>query len=1144
MKKLFIISVVAILLISLAGIPCPVSAQTPLLSEVWVDDDWDGYSSGTEVEGHIIGTDAFATIQEGIDAVTPSGTVNVAAGTYEENIIVSDKPVIKLLGAGAEVTTIIGDGTDSVVTGSNMNSGALIEGFTITGGQAADPTYGGGLFLPNAAMTIARCKITGNGASHGGGIYMSDEVGTGFSPQVINCLITNNNASTWGSGIFFYGSALSPTVMNCTIADNTAGDGVGVYNLLASVTITNSIIYGNSTSNIFNNPAGGTSAATYSCIGLTSGVFTGEGNINADPLFVGSGDYHLGSGSPCIDTGDPDFTGPPSIDLDGNSRIASSVVDMGAYEYGSSDGQPPTASNPSPADGSYTAYTTPDISVDLADDESGVDGATIALTVNGTVVAHGWDGSTVSYTPTVDFAIGQVVDVSLDASDVAGNPMDTYSWSFTVSPEYTLTIDIDPTGGGSVGASPAGPYHYGDIVQLTAVDGFGYVFDHWGGDLTGSANPASITMSDNKSVTAYFMPSQYTLTISVDPTEGGTVEADPDGPYHLDDVVELTAVPSAGYYFDHWDGDGDLTGSANPASITMSGDKNVTAYFTLYEYTLTIDVDPTEGGTVSVNQTGPYHYGDIVQLNAEPDVGYIFDHWDGDLTGSANPASITIDGNESVTAYFMLSEYTLTIGVDPSGGGTVSANLPGPYNYNDVVELTALPGTGYYFDHWDGDLTGSANPASITIDGNESVTAYFTLYEYTLTTSVDPSDGGAINVDPAGPYHYGDIVELEAVADFGYVFDHWGGDLTGSANPASITMSDNKSVTAYFMPSEYTLTIGVDPAGSGMVSVNQTGPYHLNDVVGLTAEPGAGYYFDHWGGDLTGSDNPASITMSGNKSVTAYFALIEYTLTTIVDPSGGGTISANLSEPYHLNDVVELTAVPDVGYIFDHWDGDLTGSDNPASITMSGDKSVTAYFFELESAYDIKSDAISKLEDAKGEDRLTNRRIDRIIWFIRASLNNKYWEDNEARLDARHGNRVFNWEMAAATSLQVQIRLFERQIPALERMIAWKESRGISTDREEASLAAIQAALPVFQEVLGDLAEADRVLAKVAIEDAKNTPVQNPRFNGFYNRYIDKAESSLDMAMQLLDSSPSRAIMYFEKAWQYAQRAISFAGRS
>ncbi|MHA1229143.1 MAG: Ig-like domain-containing protein, partial [Candidatus Helarchaeota archaeon] len=58
------------------------------------------------------------------------------------------------------------------------------------------------------------------------------------------------------------------------------------------------------------------------------------------------------------------------------------------------------------------------------------------MTVEGSAVVHSWDGSTVSYTPSTPFADGQVVDVTIDASDNVGNAMATYSWSFT--------IDISP----------------------------------------------------------------------------------------------------------------------------------------------------------------------------------------------------------------------------------------------------------------------------------------------------------------------------------------------------------------------------------------------------------------------------------------------------------------------------------------------------------------------------------------------------------------------------------------------------------------------------------------------------------------------------------------------------------------------------
>jgi uncharacterized repeat protein (TIGR02543 family) len=79
------------------------------------------------------------------------------------------------------------------------------------------------------------------------------------------------------------------------------------------------------------------------------------------------------------------------------------------------------------------------------------------------------------------------------------------------------------------------------------------------------------------SLKPYEPPEEYTLTVIID--GGGSVAKDPDqATYSYDTVVELTATPDAGWSFSHWSGD--LTGSANPDSVTMDGDKTVTAHFT------------------------------------------------------------------------------------------------------------------------------------------------------------------------------------------------------------------------------------------------------------------------------------------------------------------------------------------------------------------------------------------------------------------------------------------------------------------------------------------------------------------------------------------------------------------------------------
>jgi hypothetical protein len=209
---------------------------------------------------------------------------------------------------------------------------------------------------------------------------------------------------------------------------------------------------------------------------------------------------------------------------------------------------------------------------------------------------------------------------------------------------------------------------------------------------------------------------------------------------------------------------------------------------------------------------------------------------------------------------------------------------------------------------------------------------------YILTVSTVGS--GSVSMNNTGPYYYGDVDRLTAVPSVGWSFSVWSGNLTGSADPADLTITGNMSVTATFTQNTYTLTVSV--VGSGVVNLNNTGPYHYGDVVRLTAVPSIGWSFDHWSGDLGGSTNPTTILINGNKAVTATFTQNTYTLT--VSVVGSGVVNLNNTGPYHYGDVVRLTAVPSIGWSFSVWSGNLTGSTNPTTITMTSDKTVTATF--------------------------------------------------------------------------------------------------------------------------------------------------------------------------------------------------------
>jgi uncharacterized repeat protein (TIGR02543 family) len=217
------------------------------------------------------------------------------------------------------------------------------------------------------------------------------------------------------------------------------------------------------------------------------------------------------------------------------------------------------------------------------------------------------------------------------------------------------------------------------------------------------------------------------------------------------------------------------------------------------------------------------------------------------------------------------------------------------------------------------------------------------LREFTLSVSIDGS--GSVTKNPnQATYPYGTVVQLTAVADSEWVFSSWTGDLSGNTNPASITMTGNKSVTAHFTENQYTLAITTD--GSGSVTKNpDQATYTYGQVVTVTAVPGTGWVFSSWTGDLSGSQNPTTITMNGNKAVTAHFTANQYTLAITTDGSGSVTKNPNQAT-YIYGQVVTVTAVPVTGWEFSSWTGDLTGNQNPTTITINGNKAVTAHFID------------------------------------------------------------------------------------------------------------------------------------------------------------------------------------------------------
>ncbi|UCF16318.1 MAG: SUMF1/EgtB/PvdO family nonheme iron enzyme, partial [Phycisphaerales bacterium] len=191
--------------------------------------------------------------------------------------------------------------------------------------------------------------------------------------------------------------------------------------------------------------------------------------------------------------------------------------------------------------------------------------------------------------------------------------------------------------------------------------------------------------------------------------------------YNHGDAVTLEAVANAGYRFSNWSGN--LSGSTNPTTLIMDADKAVTASFSLKTYNLTATA--VNGSVTKSPDQASYNHGDTVTLKAVPNTEYRFSNWTGDLSGNTNPVTLVVEADTSVTASFAPKTYSLTV---TAGDGSVTKSpTQVGYNRGDEVTLEAVPNTGYSFTNWSGDLSGTANPVLLIVDGDMAVTASFVL---------------------------------------------------------------------------------------------------------------------------------------------------------------------------------------------------------------------------------------------------------------------------------------------------------------------------------------------------------------------------------------------------------------------------------
>lgn len=247
---------------------------------------------------------SFATIQDALNACSPTDTIVVQPGVYFENLTWPSVNGIKLLGSSSVNTVVNGGGSNRClnITSSGIDTTTIIKGFTFLGGGIATGSgYGAGAYVNNASVIFDDVSITGNrvyvpgGHGYGAGVHLNNS-----SSVFRNCTISFNgiDTATWCYGAGIYISGGSPVLENVEISDNSMSAenwtyGIGMH-IKSSATVTMDRV------KVINNFSGDNAIWYYG-----NGIYVDDSDVTATNLLVADnfsgvgGSFNYGGGIFC-----------------------------------------------------------------------------------------------------------------------------------------------------------------------------------------------------------------------------------------------------------------------------------------------------------------------------------------------------------------------------------------------------------------------------------------------------------------------------------------------------------------------------------------------------------------------------------------------------------------------------------------------------------------------------------------------------------------------------------------------------------------------------------------------------------------------------------------------------------------------------
>jgi hypothetical protein len=420
-----------------------------------------------------------------------------------------------------------------------------------------------------------------------------------------------------------------------------------------------------------------------------------------------------------------------------------------------------------------------------------------------------------------------------------GSPSTFYSVGTEENAPSNFTLTVTIVGQGSVNLNAAGPYNYGDTVQLTALPDAGWSFKYWSGALSGSANPATIVMDSNKSVTAYFNYPKLYVSPALTEKALGDVGSTFDVQVKIEDVkdmwgfdfrlewdsslltlsgVEYNSSLDATWGYGNWFAAMDINGSGfyQLAAVSLTAGFNSTGPQALATLTFRVE-DPHSNFPLETLMHFVTHK--LSNSQWKP-IGHTFENGTYRMREATKPALNLIPTTKTCRKY----GETFTVAVNLSNGFNVT-----DFEFEIDFNTTLLDYSGVTWNAWStgnlvvdevngkitGDTAGSALNGAHTLMTVEFTTTLYRIWK-SIPGWVNDQNGKifiqAANLSYPGAlklsYVKDGLNEINVGSDVTYTFSPIQGDIDNDGN---VGIFDLRTVAAYYDQQNSTYNLTGDP---------------------------------------------------------------------------------------------------------------------------------------------------------------------------------------------------------------------------------------------------------------------------------------------------------------------------------------------